>query len=108
MIKHISVKKFPLYEVFLRLRKAWVVDDKDFWFFLFFSLIIVFYIIDEGHWLKPKSLSLGRYLPEGLAAEAFTEIFLLIVIAMVRKFYDSFNTSRLSIERVEVILIYLT
>ena len=69
------------------------MDDKDFCFFYFFNLINVLYRIEADHWLNPKVLSPDRGLPEGLADEAFTDLFLLMVFAMVINFYDSFNTS---------------
>ena len=50
MIERIDVRELPLYEVLLRCG----VDNKDFCFFYFFSIITVLYSIEVDHWLKPK------------------------------------------------------
>ena len=43
---------------------------------------------------SPSVLSPSRGFPEGLAAEVFTEIFFLVVFAIIRTLYDSFNKSQ--------------
>ena len=100
-------KGLTLNTVFLRYCEVWVMNDKDFWFFSFFGIITIFHSIEANRWLKPQCLSPGgglpeglhevfpegfpkgfpKGLPEGLADEAFTQIFLLMVFAMVRNFW---------------------
>ena len=45
---------------------------------------------------------------KSLDAEAFTELFLLMVFSIVRAFYEFFNISKLPVGKVVVILICRT
>ena len=74
MIEIFNVGKLPLDKVFLRYPKASVVDNKDFCLFHFFSIIS-----------SPRVLSPGGGLPEGLAGEALTGIFLQVILPMFWK-----------------------
>ena len=70
MMERVYVRGLPLYEILLRCLKAWVVDEKEFCFFSIFSLIPVFYSIEADLWIKPKGLSTGVGLPQGMDDEA--------------------------------------
>ena len=58
------------------------MDDKDFCLLSFFSIITIFYCIEADCCLETQVLSPGVGLSKGLADEALTDIFLLVVLTM--------------------------
>ena len=66
VMKCIDIRELHLHDVLIRSRKAWVVNNKDFCFFSFFSIITILYRIESDLWLNTKGLIPGRRLARRL------------------------------------------
>ena len=66
VMKCIDIRELHIHDVFIRSRKAWVVNNKDFCFFSFFSIITILYRIESDLWLNTKGLIPGRRLARRL------------------------------------------
>ena len=78
-----------LYLCFITSRQYLVVNDKDFCFLSFFSIIIIFYRIEAGSWFKPNSLSPGGGFLLCLTVEALT-VFRLALFSIFSLFQRKF------------------
>ena len=107
----ISIYVYPyskgLYMSLFRCRKSWVVMTR---IFAYYPSSVSARSSDAQKRIvdsSPRVLSPGGGLPNGLDAEALTDLFLLMVSAIFGFFY-SFNTSQFSIGRVVLILLCRT
>ena len=76
MIKHTDIRKLPLDDFLLRCRKAWSINDKNFCFLYFFSLISIFYIIGADIWINSKGFIPRRRISRRLGYWSLDKAFL--------------------------------